>query len=72
MELVSLFFVANIEPIALPDQPLAVLGALSFRERLMLTCFHIEQQMNENEAMALMADMKRRLLAATGSNCEQA
>jgi hypothetical protein len=31
----------------------------------MLTCFHIEQQMNENEAMALMADMKRRLLAAT-------
>jgi hypothetical protein len=66
-ELVSLFFVANIEPIALPDKPLAVLGALSFRERLMLTCFHIEQQMNENEAMALMADMKRRLLAATGS-----
>ena len=65
MELVSLFFVANIEPIALPDKPLAVLGALTFRERLMLTCFHIEQQMNENEAMALMADMKRRLLAAT-------
>ncbi|MCP9793251.1 hypothetical protein KBZ20_15065 [Vulcanococcus limneticus Candia 3F8] len=67
VELERLFFVANIEPIAMPDRPLAVLGALSFRERLMLTCFHIEQQLDEHQAMAVMADMKRRLLAAPAS-----
>jgi hypothetical protein len=64
MELERLFFVANIEPIARPDRPLAVLGALSFRDRLMLTCFHIEQQLEESQALAVMAAMKQRLLAA--------
>ena len=64
VELERLFFVANIEPIAMPDRPLAVLGALSFRDRLMLTCFHIEQQLEESQALAVMAAMKQRLLAA--------
>jgi hypothetical protein len=66
VELVSLFFVANIEPIALPHTPLAVLGALSFREQLRLTCFHIEQQISESQAISAMAEMKDRLLAVTG------
>lgn len=57
-----LFFVANIEPIAMPDRPLVVLGAMSFQERLMLTCLHIEQQLDEHQAMAVLADMKRRLI----------
>jgi hypothetical protein len=63
LELERLFFVANVEPIVLPDQPLAVLGALSFRERLCLTCFHIEQQLDDGRAAAVLADTKRRLVA---------
>jgi hypothetical protein len=66
VELVSLFFVANFEPIALTHRPLAVLGALSFRERLRLTCFHIEQQISESQAISAMDEMKDRLLAVTG------
>lgn len=63
LELERLFFVANVEPIVLPDRPLAVLGALSFRDRLSLTCFHIEQQLDEARAAALLADTKCRLMA---------
>ena len=63
LTLERLFFVANIEPIALPDRPLAVLGALSFNDQLSLTCFHIEQQLDDRRAAAVLADMKRRLLA---------
>lgn len=63
LELDRLFFVANVEPVVLPDQPLAVLGALSFCERLSLTCFHIEQQLNDARAAAVLADTKRRLMA---------
>lgn len=57
-----LFFVANVEPVALPDRPLAVLGALSFNDQLSLTCFHIEQQLDDHRAAAVLADMKQRLL----------
>lgn len=64
LTLERLFFVANIEPIALPEQPLAVLGALTFRERLCLTCFHIEQQLEAPQAASVLAGMKQRLLAA--------
>ncbi|MCH9714974.1 MAG: hypothetical protein K0U63_10595 [Cyanobacteria bacterium] len=63
LELARLFFVANIEPIALPKQPLAVLGALSFRDQLSLTLFHIEQQLGDARATALLADTKKRLMA---------
>ena len=58
-----LFFVANVEPIALPDRPLAVLGALSFNGELSLTSFQIEQQLSDQRAAAVMAAMKQRLLA---------
>ena len=63
LTLERLFFVANIEPIALPDRPLAVLGALSFNDQLQLTCLHIEQQLDASRAAAVLADMKRRLMA---------
>lgn len=63
LQLERLFFVANIEPIALPEQPLVVLGALGFHDRLSLSCLHIEQQLGEAGAEAVMADMKQRLLA---------
>ncbi|WP_259720160.1 phthiocerol/phthiodiolone dimycocerosyl transferase family protein [Synechococcus sp. CS-1328] len=58
-----LFFVANVEPVALPDRPLAVLGALTFNEQLSLTCFHIEQQLDDRGAADILADMKGRLLS---------
>jgi len=58
-----LFFVANVEPIALPDQPLVVLGALSFHGRISLTSFQIEQQLDDSRAAAVLAEMKRRLMA---------
>jgi len=57
-----LFFVANVEPIALPDRPLAVLGALSFNDQLSLTCFHIEQQLDDHGVGAVLGDLKARLL----------
>ena len=38
LQLERLFFVANIDPIALPEHPLVVLGALGFHDRLSLTC----------------------------------
>lgn len=63
LELARLFFVANVEPIALPHQPLAVLGALSFRDQLSLTLFHIEQQLGDARATAVLADTKKRLVA---------
>ncbi|MEB3305869.1 MAG: condensation domain-containing protein, partial [Cyanobacteriota bacterium] len=47
LRLERLFFVANIEPIALPEHPLVVLGALGFQGRLSLSCLHIEQQLGE-------------------------
>lgn len=53
---------ANVEPIALPDRPLAVLGAMSFNDQLSLTCQHIEQQLDDPGAAAVLADTKRRLL----------
>lgn len=59
----GLFFVANIEPIALPDRPLVVLGAMGFQERLSLTCLHIEQQLEDSAAEAVLAEMTQRLLA---------
>jgi hypothetical protein len=62
LTLQRLFFVANVEPIALPDRPLAVLGAMSFNDQLSLTCLHIEQQLDDPGAAAVLADMKRRLL----------
>ena len=62
LTLQRLFFVANVEPIALPDRPLAVLGAMSFNDQLSLTCQHIEQQLDDPGAAAVLADMKRRLL----------
>lgn len=58
-----LFFVANIEPIALPERPFVVLGAMGFAERLSLSCLHIEQQLEESAAEAMLADMTQRLLA---------
>jgi hypothetical protein len=58
-----LFFVANVEPIVLPDQPLAVLGALTFNDQLSLTCFHVEQQLDDCGAAAVLADLKGRLLS---------
>jgi hypothetical protein len=58
-----LFFVANIEPIALPERPFVVLGAMGFAERLSLTCLHIEQQLEAAAAEAVLADMTQRLLA---------
>jgi len=63
LTLERLFFVANVEPIALPDRPLAVLGALTFNEQLSLTCFHIEQQLDDRGAAAVLADVKGRLLS---------
>lgn len=62
LTLQRLFFVANVEPIALPDRPLAVLGAMSFNDQLSLTCQHIEQQLDDPGAAAVLADTKRRLL----------
>ena len=58
-----LFFVANVEPIALPDRPLAVMGALSFNGQLSLTSFQIEQQLSDQRAATVMEDTKQRLLA---------
>lgn len=58
-----LFFVANVEPIVHPDRPLAVLGALTFNDQLSLTCFHVEQQLDDRGAAAVLADMKGRLLS---------
>ncbi|MFM7464018.1 MAG: phthiocerol/phthiodiolone dimycocerosyl transferase family protein, partial [Cyanobium sp.] len=63
LRLERLFFVANIEPIALPEHPLVVLGALGFQGRLSLSCLHIEQQLGEAGAEAVLADMRQRLLA---------
>jgi hypothetical protein len=62
LTLQRLFFVANVEPIALPDRPLAVLGAMSFNDQLSLTCFHIEQQLDDHRAAVVLADTKQRLL----------
>lgn len=62
-----LFFVANIEPITLPEKPLVVLGALSFADRLSLTCLYLEQQASADQAHAVLADMARRLQAAAGA-----
>ena len=64
--LARLFFVANIEPIALPEQPLVVLGALSLADRLSLTCLYLEQQGSAEQARAVLADMARRLQLAAG------
>jgi hypothetical protein len=64
--LARLFFVANIEPIALPEQPLVVLGATSFADRLSLTCLYLEQQGSVEQARAVLADMARRLQLAAG------
>ena len=58
-----LFFVANVEPIVLPDRPLVVLAALSFNGQLSLSSLQIEQQLSDQAAAAVMAAMKRRLLA---------
>lgn len=58
-----LFFVANVEPIVLPDRPLVVLAALSFNGQLSLSSLQIEQQLSDQGAAAVMAAMKRRLLA---------
>jgi len=63
LRLERLFFVANIEPIALPERPFVVLGAMGFAEGLSLTCLHIEQQVEESAAEAVLADMTQRLLA---------
>ncbi|MFM7649139.1 MAG: hypothetical protein ACKO50_13950 [Cyanobium sp.] len=54
---------ANVEPIVLPDRPLAVLGALTFNDQLSLTCFHVEQQLDDRGAAAVLADLKGRLLS---------
>ncbi|MFY7695183.1 MAG: phthiocerol/phthiodiolone dimycocerosyl transferase family protein [Cyanobium sp.] len=63
LQLERLFFVANIEPITLPECPLVVLGALGFHDRLSLTCLHIEQQLGDSGAEAVLADMTQRLQA---------
>lgn len=63
LQLERLFFVANIDPITLPEHPLVVLGALSFHHRLSLTCLHIEQQVGDPVAEGVLADMTQRLLA---------
>jgi hypothetical protein len=43
-------------------RPLAVLGAMGFSDRHSLSCVHIEQQLDDHGAAAVLADMKRRLL----------
>lgn len=63
LTLQRLFFVANVEPIVMPDQPLVVLGALSFNDQLSLTSFQIEQQLDDHGAAAVLTDMKQRLMA---------
>jgi hypothetical protein len=63
LSLQRLFFVANVEPIVMPDHPLVVLGALSFNDQLSLTSFQIEQQLDDHGAAAVLADMKQRLMA---------
>jgi hypothetical protein len=63
LRLERLFFVANIEPIALPERPFVVLGAMGFDQGLSLTCLYIEQQVEESAAEAVLADMTQRLLA---------
>jgi hypothetical protein len=62
LNLQRLFFVANVEPIALPNKPLAVLGALTFDDRLSLTCFHVEQQLDEPSVAQVLADLQKRLM----------
>ena len=47
----------------LPDRPLAVLGALTFNDQLSLTCFHVEQQLDDRGAASVLADLKGRLLS---------
>lgn len=47
----------------LPDRLLAVLGALTFNDQLGLTSFHVEQQLDDCGAEAVLADLKGRLLA---------
>lgn len=61
LTLQRLFFVANVEPIALPERPLAVLGALTFDDRLSLTCLYVEQQLDDPLAAVVLADLQQRL-----------
>jgi hypothetical protein len=63
LTLERLFFVANVEPVVLPDRPLVALGALSFNEQLSLSSFQIEQQLDDSGAHAVLAETKRRLMA---------
>jgi hypothetical protein len=62
LNLQRLFFVANVEPIALPNKPLAALGALTFDDRLSLTCFHVEQQLDEPSVAQVLEDLQKRLM----------
>ena len=50
LELQKLFFMTNVEPIVLPEAMCAVISALTFRSRLFLTLFHIEQQLCDEQA----------------------
>ncbi|MEY3929930.1 MAG: hypothetical protein RLZZ516_1640, partial [Cyanobacteriota bacterium] len=48
---------------ALADNPSVVLGGLSFNGQLSFSSLQIEQQLSDQAAAAVMAAMKRRLLA---------
>lgn len=63
LELHRLFFVANVEPIVLPEALCAVIGALTFRNRLFLTLFHIEQQLGDAQAKEVLHRTTSQLLA---------
>ena len=65
LNLEKIFFVANIEPIVLTHKNCAVIGALTFKNKLFLTLFYIKQQLSQEHAKEILVDVKQRLESLT-------